>query len=603
MFDLGISTQMLAMWLTFGVIIGATVFYATEWASIELVSLGSLAALLIIGALVPGAGLMPEAMLDGFSNPALITVLALLVMGQGLIQTDALIGLTEWLSKLWKKHPTRVVLLALGIAAIASAVINNTPVVVVFMPVLASILARRKLSPSLFMMSLSYITILGGMTTVLGSSTNLLAVGVAQSYGITSVTFFSFAVPGLAMALVGSLYVLFVMPRILPDHARKAPNQPTRNTQFLTEIKLNHGHPLIGAHTVAGMFPKLTNMTVRAVKRRRDMLLPPFDDIELQAGDTLIIAATRGALTEALRSWGAFDSSGPFEVGQDTESVVLCEALVPPGSRLVNNGVDQTSFLEQHDVLILGLERRSRMPRQQLSEIRLEAGDTLLIAGQPKALERMRGLQDLIVIEWSASEVKPRGMANRAILLFALTVAAIATGVLPTVVSAIVGAFAMIATGCLNIRQAARSIDRKIIMLVGSSIAMAVAMDASGGAQFIADGAIALLGSSSPAVLMSGLFLVIAIITNFLSNNATAVLFTPIAIAAANRLGIDPLPIIATVILGANASFATPIGYQTNLLVMGAGHYRYRDFVIYGAPLVLIMWLVFSIVAPWYYGV
>jgi di/tricarboxylate transporter len=161
----------------------------------------------------------------------------------------------------------------------------------------------------------------------------------------------------------------------------------------------------------------------------------------------------------------------------------------------------------------------------------------------------------------------------------------------------------MIATGCLNIRQAARAIDRKIVMLVGSSIAMAASMDATGGAQFIADGAINLLGDASPAVLMSGLFLIVAIITNFLSNNATAVLFTPIAIAAANRLGIDPLPLVVTVILGANASFATPIGYQTNLLVMGAGHYRYRDFIIYGAPLVLIVWVVFSIVAPWYYGV
>jgi di/tricarboxylate transporter len=592
---------MIAMWLTFAVIIVATVFYATEWASIELVSLGSLTALLIIASVVPGTQLVPDGMLEGFANPALITVLALMVMGQGLIQTEALIGMTDWMATLWQKHPSRVVLLALGIAALASAVVNNTPVVVVFMPMLASVLARRKLSPSTYMMSLSFITILGGMTTVLGSSTNLLAAGVAAQYGITSVTFFSFFVPGLAMALVGAAYVLFVMPRILPDHAKKITAQQSRNTQFLTEIRLSHGHPLIGEGTVAGMFPKLTNLTVRAVKRGRDILLPPFDDIVLQNGDTLIIAATRDALTESLRSWGAFD--GAVNSSDEDQTIVLCEALVPPGSRLVNNGVDQAGFMAMHDVYILGLERRSRMPRQPLSEIRLEAGDTLLIAGRPKALEQMRGLQDLIVIEWSASEVKPHGMAFQALALFGLAVGAIALGIVPAVVAAVTGAFAMIATGCLNIRQAARAIDRKIVMLVGSAIAMASAMDATGGAQFIADGAIGLLGEASPAVMMSGLFLIVAIITNFLSNNATAVLFTPIAIATANSLGIDPLALIVTVILGANASFATPIGYQTNLLVMGAGHYRYRDFIIYGAPLVLIVWVVFSIVAPWYYGI
>jgi len=283
--------------------------------------------------------------------------------------------------------------------------------------------------------------------------------------------------------------------------------------------------------------------------------------------------------------------------------VHLYEALVPPGSRLINNGVDQAGFMAQHGCLILGVERRSRMPRQPLSEIRLEAGDVLLMAGQREAFARLRGLQDLLVIEWSGTEIRPHGMAIRAQIIFALTIVAIASGVVPMVVAAIAGAFAMIASGCLNIRQAARAIDRKIVLLVGASIAMAHAMANSGGADFIAEVTISQLGGVSTGFFMSGLFLVVAILTNFLSNNATAVLFTPIAIAAASRLGIDPLPLIVAVILGANASFASPIGYQTNLLVMGAGHYRFRDFIMVGTPLVIIVWVVFSLVAPWYYGV
>jgi len=605
MIDLGLSQDVMAMWLTFGVILGAMFFYATEWAPIELTSLGALVALMIIVALLPGINLAPEMLLVGFSNSALITILALLVIGQGLIQTDALSGLTERLSNLWPQHPTRVVILALIIAGVASAIVNNTPVVVVFMPVLASIIAKRNLPASKFMMPLSFMTILGGMTTVLGSSTNLLAAGVARQYGVESITFFSFAVPGLAMALVGWLYVLFIAPHIVPNNIGETIGARNRNTQFITEIRLTYGHPLIGEHTVAGMFPKLTTMTVRAVKRGRHNFLPPFDDITLQSGDTLIIAATRNALTEALRTWRAFDDAGAVSNNaQEGESgIILCEALVPPGSRLVSNGVDQAGFMAQHDVLILGVERRSRMPRQPLSEIRLEAGDVLLIAGQPRSFERMRGLQDLIVIEWSAAEIKPHGMALRAQILFLLTVAAIASGYVAAVVPAVIGAFAMVATGCLNIRQAARSIDRKIVMLVGSSIAMATAMEFTGGAQFVADTAIASLGTGSPAFVMGGLFLIVAVFTSFLSNNATAVLFTPIAIAAAHSLGVDPLPLIVAVILGANASFASPIGYQTNLLVMGAGHYRFRDYFFVGTPLVIIVWIVFCIVAPWYYGV
>lgn len=608
MIDLIALIDSSAMWLTFLVIAVSMAFYATEWAPLEVVSLGALISLMALALMAPTSGIDADSLLNGFSNPALFTILALLVIGQGLIQTEALSGVTEKLSNLWPKYPVRVVLIALIAAGAISSIVNNTPVVVVFMPVLAAVLSKRQLSPARYMMPLSYITILGGMTTVLGSSTNLLAAGVARAAGVADVTFFSFAVPGLAMATVGGLYVLFVVPRIVKDNSVGKAGIRSRNTQFITEIRLSATHPLVGDHTVAGMFPKMTTMTVRAVRRGRQDFLPPFDDITLQPGDTLILAATRDALTEALHDWHMLDEASTVIEDQagDTngdKGFTLCESLVPPGSRLVNNGIDQAGFLAQHGVLILGVERRSRMPRQPLSQIRLEAGDILLIAGKRHALERMRGLQDLVVLEWSASEIKPSGLAVRAWIIFALTVAAIASGMVPAAIASIGGAFAMIVAGCINIRQAGRAIDRKIVLLVGSSIAMATAMAATGGADYVANSTLSLLGTESPAVVMGGLFIVVAVITNFLSNNATAVLFTPVAIAAANKLGIPALPLIATVILGANASFASPIGYQTNLLVMGAGHYRFRDFIISGAPLVILVWLVFCLVAPWYYGV
>ena len=605
--DLSLLSAQLPMWMTFAVIAAALMSYALEWASIETVSLGTIVALMAQAVLFPSAGFTAEELVQGFSNPALLTILSLLVIGQGLIQTESLARLTESLSKLWPKHPTRVVALALFIAGAISSVVNNTPVVVVFIPVLAAVLARRNLPNSRYMMPLSYVSILGGMTTILGSSTNLLAAGIAQNAGVDNITFLSFAVPGAVMALIGGIYAFFVVPRLLP-HTEATQAGTRRNTQFITEIHLGPDHPLIGDHSVAGMFPKLTNVTVRAIKRGRLDFVPPFDDLTLTPGDTLIIAATRTTLTDAIRNWHMLDAhagmvSG-FEDDDDADAnQILCESLVPPGSRLVNNAIDQAGFMAQHGVLILGVERRSRMPRQLLSELRLEAGDVLLIAGRPKALERMRGLQDLVVLEWSAAEVKPTGRTGRAWAIFIATILAIASGIVPIVAAAIAGAFAMIASGCLNIRQAGRSLDRRVIMLVAAAIAMATAMQATGGADAIASVAIGLLEGHSPGVFMAGLFITVAILTNILSNNATAVLFTPVAISAASQLGIDPLPFVVSVILGANASFASPIGYQTNLLVMGAGHYRFRDFVVAGTPLVLLVWVIFSIVAPWYYGV
>ena len=601
-----LNADSIAMWLSFAVILTAIVLFATEILTIEVVALGAIVLLMAIGIVFPQEGLEVEVLLSGFANPALLTILALLVVGQALFQTDALGPLTKAFERLWPRHPRRVIPIILIIAGVSSAIINNTPVVVMFIPLLTAVAARRKLPTPKIMMPLSYISILGGMTTLIGSSTNLLAAGIAVAAGVQGLNFFAFTVPGLVMAGVGAIYVLFVMPKLMPTAINaEGRDVQQRNLQFISEIRLYEGHPLIGAKTIAGMFPDLTTMTVRAVIRGYHRYLPPFEDIELRTGDVLILAATREQLTEALKEWRAFDN--PIRPGSDEgapdHGVVMCEALVQPGSRLINNGVDQRGFLAQHGCLILGVERRSRMPRESLSEIRLEAGDVLLIAGPADRINRMRGLQDIVVIEWSASELRPHRFARRAQLVFLITVAAIASGIVPTVFAAIAGAFGMLVTGCLNVRQATRAIDRRIILLVGSAIAMSGALGATGGAQLIADTTVGLMSGASPAFIMSIIFIVVAVLTNVLSNNATAVLFTPIAISTAQSLGADPLPFVVAVILGANASFATPIGYQTNLLVMGPGHYRFKHYFIAGVPLIIIVWLTFSLVAPWYYGV
>ena len=608
------STPDLAMWLTFGVIAVSVVLYATERFSIEAISLGVIAAYL---AMFPVAGLATDGtslgvgdLVAGFSNPGLITILALLVIGQGLYQTDALDGPAGLMVAAVRRYGA----LALAGVFIAngalSAFMNNTPVVVMFLPVMIALGAAVNRSGSRLLMPLSFITILGGMTTVIGSSTNLLAVDVARRAGVADLSFFSFTPIALILAAVGAVYVLVVMPRILTPRRSMADEvRSGAGKQFIAEIQVRDGHPLVGAAATAGLFPMLADMTVRLVQRGERAILPPFEDVTLQSGDLVIVAATRSALEHTLSHHrsimadtaesGGADGAQPAQM----EGVVtLAEAIVAPGSRLIGRTTAQAGFRTDTGCVVLGIQRRSRMPRTPMTEIRMEAGDVLLFAGARDRIERLRANHDVLLVDWTASDVRQRAKAPQAVLVFAAVVAVSAFELVPIMAAALFGALAMLAFGCLNIRQAGRVIDGRIVMLVASAIASASALEATGGATAVANGVLSAMDGSSPAMVLSALFLVIAIATNFVTNNAAAVLFTPIAIGVAQRLGLPAEPFVVTVVLASNCSFATPVAYQTNLLVMGPGHYRFRDFVVAGTPLVLILWATFSVAAPWYYG-
>lgn len=594
------------MMATLAVIAVSTVLYATERYSIEAISLGVLAAyfllFVVLGLPAGDRPLTAADLLEGFANPGLITIVALLVVGQGLFHTDALERPAQTLVRLVSKRGTLAVVPTFVFIATLSAFLNNTPVVVMFIPIIATLSQSMKASTSRFLMPLSFVTILGGMTTLIGSSTNLLAANVARQAGAVDLAFFSFTPVALMLAAVGLVYVLGVMPKIV-SHGRSMAEQLRAGAgkQFIAEIPVRAGHRLVGATSNRGMFPQLKDMTVRLVQRGERPYLPPFENLTLQPGDIVIVAATRSALERALTSKST--AIGKDEDERPPGVVTLAEAIVAPGSRLIGRTVSQSGFRGEVGCVVLAIERRSRMPRLPMTDIRMEAGDVLLFAGPRKAIEELRGNRDVLLIDWTAVDVPTRRRAPVALGIFAGVILAAASGTMPIVAAALLGAFAMLATRCLNTRQASRVVDGRIIMLIASAIASATALEATGGALALANGLLALLADSGPAMVMSALFLIIAVTTNVLTNNAAAVLFTPIAIGVASRLGLPAEPFVVTVILAANASFATPVAYQTNLLVMGPGHYRYRDFLIAGGPLVLILWVAFSLVGPWWYGV
>ncbi|WP_323054729.1 SLC13 family permease [Roseibium salinum] len=543
-------------------------------------------------------------------NPALITVICLLVIGQGLFQTDALEGPAKAIVRMSRGRSHWAATPILIVVAILSAFLNNTPVVVMFLPILTAVAATTGQSPARVLMPLSFIAILGGMTTLIGSSTNLLVANYAAQSSDLRLTFFSFTPIGLIVAGAGSIYVLYVMPRFVKIRKTMAEEfQATSGKQFIAQIEITYGHPLVGVESVSGMFPKLKDMTVRLVQRGQKPILPPFENVALSPGDTVIVAATRAALANALaRRQPLMDtesdagSSGREASATAPGSINLAEVVVAPASRLMGRTLPQSGFYSETGCLVMGIQRRSRMPRMAMNDIRLEAGDVLLVAGNEDEIARLRGNRDVLLLDWSTAELPRRRYAPRALLIFACVVALAATGVVPIVSTAVAGTFAMIATGCLNIRQAMRAIDSRIFMLVGASLAGAVALESTGGAMAIATTLVQVLEGASPAIMLSALFFIVMILTNFLSNNAAAVLFTPVALNLADQIGQPPEAFVVCLIFAANSSFATPVGYQTNLIVMGPGHYRFNDFLKAGTPLTLILWLTFSLVAPWYYG-
>ena len=531
------------MWVTLALIVAAVVAYASERISIELVSASIVAILLLFFHFFPvpaesTANLLdPARLLAGFANPALIAVVALLVVGQGLVRTGALDHLVRRMIVLRRHHPAGAVAVTLLAVLVLSGVLNNTPVVVIFIPIMTALAERLSWSVSGVMMPLRFAAILGGMTTLIGSSTNLLVASTAINLGQDPIGFFDFTVPGLVLAAVGLVYTVAIVPRILPDRA-----SPVlvliegHGKQYLTQIAVAPGSALVGQTTAAGMFPALPDMTVRLIQRGEHAFLPPFDGIVLRASDEVVVAAIRKALTHILETTPELLQDASGEPGDQ----ILGEVVVAPASRMIGRNLAQLGFHYQTHCIVLGIQRRSRMIRARMDEIRPDAGDVLLVLGSAADVMALRVNQDVLLLERSTRELVDRTRAGRGMLIFLLVVGVAATGFVPIAVLAVAGAAAMVAAGCLNIHQAARAIDRRLIFLVGAALALGTALEATGGAQFLAQVLVSAVGLAGPAVVLSAFFLLVTAFTNVLSNNATAVLFAPIALNAATELGIDP---------------------------------------------------------------
>lgn len=605
----------------------AIVLFAREKIPLEVTSIGLLTVLLIFGQVFPIADATGKNQLDaanllaGFANPSLIAVLALLVMGQGIIQTDALRPLSQMFVTSNKFYAWLSIIGILIFVMVVSAFLNNTPLVIIAIPVIQALAMTSGLSESRVMIPLSFVAILGGMTTLIGSSTNLLVSSSMTELGYEPLDFFEFTIPGMMMAGVGFFYVVFVAPYILKDRSSMAQDLVGDKKEFVAEIDINADSPLIGQECINGRFALLPEMNIKLIQRSGHLILPPFEGYKIEQNDVMIVSTNRDQLSVVLSQYPGFllsedeaeviervnqrlaDSETQSEDKIDKQKTrLIAEVMIPPASRAIDMTLEQVGFHRQFGAIVLGIQRRARVVRRRLGRIRLEPGDTLLVAGSPASIELMRKNPDVVVLSGSKKELPVPKKAPLAAVIFLSVIGLAAMGLISIPVAAVSGAVFMIASNCLNIRQATRAIDRKIFLLVGSMLAIGTALQASDGAQFIANGLLDLPLPGGDLAKLALLFILVAITTNVLSNNACAILFTPIALNMAVNMGVDPIILAITVVFAANCSFASPIGYQTNLLVMGPGHYKFRDFLISGVPLVLILWVTYIFIAKFYFG-
>ena len=569
----------------------------------------------------------PRDLFAGFGHEALVAVCALMVLGKGMETTGALLPVARLLARLWQVGPSISLLVTMLLAALLSAVVNNTPIVVMLLPILVGATLSAKASPSRVLMPFGLATVIGGAATTIGTSTNLLVVSVARDLGVRPFGMFDFVLPMALVGLLGIAYLWLIAPRLLPERAALISDRTARlfsAVLYVEEESKIAGKSLADARKLAGgnlrlldvqrggvMLARLPTLsflpgdrlhvrdTPERLKELEDVLGTPLhdqeEDEEAEAGATPARSAGAGqAGTDA-----AADAPEKPETDEDARQR-LVEVVVTKDSPLNGSSVRRERFADEYGLFVLAIHRgqlHQEIRRAELGEVILGVGDVLLVQGSAGDIRRLKSNQAFLVLD-SKLDLPDTDRAPLALAIMAAVVGAAAFGLLPISVAALIGVAVMLVTGCLGWKAAGKGLSAQVIMIVVTSLALGTALTVTGAADYVAALFVALTAGMSPNAILAGLMLLMALMTNILSNNAAGIIGTPIAIGIAAKLGLAPEPFVIAIIAGVNLSFATPMAYQTNLLVLHAGGYRFLDFVRVGLPLALLMWAAYIFVIP-----
>lgn len=584
------------IWIVSAILAAAILLLITEKLPVDLTAIAIIVTLMVSRILGPAEAIA------GFANPAVITVGAMFLISKGMIRTGAVSFISQKVIEFSRGRPSLAVVVILIIVGFASAFINNTPVVVLFIPIVLSLSCELEVSPSKFLIPISYASILAGTCTLIGTSTNIIISDLSAGYGFGSLRMFELSSLGVPIALLGIVFLVLAAPKLMPTmHSPVCEIKNAEHRRYLAELQIPQGSPIIGHEPESYFADNYPNIEVIELIRYSHVFYPDRESLEIAPDDLLLVKGSANDLIEILHKnlmELPLSEQGMSFKAEQNESLIV-ELILPPQSSLVGERLSQTRLRRDPDIHIIAVKRRElHYTEQKIQNIELKVGDIILVRIPESSLNRLRGQADIIIVEDVHHEIVHKRLARRAFLIFGAMVAAATAGLANIMVCALTAAFLMMVTGCLQLRDAYRAIEGRVLLIIIAMIALSAALEKTGASEFYAREFLSLFIGFGPAIVLSGLIILTSISTHVLSNNATAILILPIAISAAQGLGVDPKPFIIAVCFGASACFATPIGYQTNLLVYGPGGYRFSDYMKLGMPLNVIVVLLGSFFIP-----
>jgi len=582
-------------WMVFGLLALAVGLFISER-----VPLG-LAALLVTGLLMAAGILTPAEGLSGFSSSATITIAAMFVLSEGLRRTGLLDLVGRFFIHLGKKHQGQALVVMMLTVGGISAFINNTAAIAIFIPVVLTVAEEMQVSPSKLLMPISFTSMLGGVCTLIGTSTNILVSSIAESHGLRGFAMFELSSLGLIFFAAGFVFLMSIGIRLIPARRDIHKKTGSYNLQrYLTDVVMEAGGQLVGKPLKDSELYRKLDIDVLQVFRKGERLSGKAEEVVLQAGDVLRV---RGGIEEIKKLFLREDvkvttSDQWLERDLEQTEVGLMEAVVAPDSSLERKRIDQVDFRQRFNAIPLAIQRGGRVQNENLGSIRLHGGDCLLLAIDAEQTERLQQNRSFVL---ATSVPMPRYRWNKmpiALMVMTGVVAATALDLAPVVVNAVLGVVVLVLTGCLTNEESYRAVNWEVVLLLGGVIPLGVAMEKTGAAQTLAHGVVDTLGGWGPEAVLSGFFLLTMLLTAIMNNQASAALLAPMVIQVAHDLGADPRAFLIAVTYGASLCFMTPVGYQTNTLVYGPGQYRFGDYTRVGVWLNLLLWVIGSWMIP-----
>jgi di/tricarboxylate transporter len=591
--------------LTLGVLLVAFIAFIAEWLPVDITAIIVAVVLMLLGLVTPDEGI------SGFGNNATITIMAMFILSAGIARTGVIQMVRDLLLKWGGKNASQQILVMGAIVGSITAFINNTAVVALFLPLVEDWSKKRGISVSKLLIPLSYVTVLGGMITLIGTSTNIVASGVAKKLGYQEFGLFQFTSVGLITFCVGLIYLAFAAPKILPDRKKLDSNligQDYGLKDYVTEVVIKPRSDLIGQTIRSSQIQRKLDLAVLELIRDGNRFPQPLADKVLAAGDILIVRGSRADLlkikdTRGIDILADVKFNGDLEKELNSSEEKIGEVLILSNSRLIGTTLKDLRFRQRYNATVLAIRRGEELLKGRLGRIRLRFGDLLLVQGPKQSFLGLQTTRELLVMEQQDLETLRTNKAAIAVAIGLAVVIVAAFNWLPILVSSLAGVVLMILTGCLKPGEIYGAIRWDVIFLLAGLFPLGDAMDKSGTTQWLADHLLDISGHLSGYWLLTFFYLITSILTEILSNNAAVILMIPIAVKVAESLSYNPLAFMFAVTFAASNSYMTPIGYQTNTMVYGPGGYKFLDFTKVGAPLNLILTILTPLLIIWIYGI